>query len=391
MNRIYPIWLVHVLVDRIRKIKRFITSLIFKNKEAIIYKQWGCNKKALLVYVRPVVKLNYKKQCCYTHTNALESGKIVLQLLGLKYNVWFLDCNRTDFYRLVKTRTIKFDLIIGLGTLFDSICLEQEKACKIVYITENNPIISYNNEMQRLKRYEEKYGEKRQLERTNKYYKEEMLKFYSKFIILSDIESFSNLKGEIYSLSPTGFLNPGFSRDSLRNPQTDLLWMGTNSLIHKGLDVLLEAADMVPEVTLHIAGVDVEYIESFKLVVPRNVVVHGFVDIKSEKFLNIVESCSYIILPSCSEAMSTSVLTGMRHGLIPIVIKKTGMDNIPERLRITINSFYPTDIANVLRETKKSNKDELVIIKEALYDYANEEYTIDKYSKRLKEILECIL
>lgn len=44
----------------------------------------------------------------------------------------------------------------------------------------------------------------------------------------------------------------------------------------------------------------------------------------------IFGKCRFIISASCSETLSSAVLTAMRYGLIPVVMTGTGMDNFSE-------------------------------------------------------------
>ena len=60
--------------------------------------------------------------------------------------------------------------------------------------------------------------------------------------------------------------------------------------------------------------------------IPKNVVHIGFINLKSERFLNLMNEASFILFPSCSEGMASGVLTCMNHGLIPIITKECGID-----------------------------------------------------------------
>ena len=62
-----------------------------------------------------------------------------------------------------------------------------------------------------------------------------------------------------------------------------------------------------------------------------NIIHHGFLNLKSISARKIIESCHFLISPSCSEGQSTSVLAGMTCGLIPILTEECGI-NIDENI-----------------------------------------------------------
>ena len=81
---------------------------------------------------------------------------------------------------------------------------------------------------------------------------------------------------------------------------------------------------------LHICGLQKHERKQLILQKRVNIIEHGQIEINSDLFLEINNTCSFIILPSCSEACSTSITTGMLHGLIPIVMRDTGFNRLGE-------------------------------------------------------------
>jgi glycosyltransferase involved in cell wall biosynthesis len=134
----------------------------------------------------------------------------------------------------------------------------------------------------------------------------------------------------IHMLAATALFNPQpdrIARTHGRRP-SGLLWLGASGFVHKGLDVCLEYAAMDPEVTLHVcAAEEPEFMQAFsRAFALPNVVYHGFVNVQSDTFIRIVSQCECCILPSCSEGQSTSLLTAMATGLLPIATRFTGVD-----------------------------------------------------------------
>jgi glycosyltransferase involved in cell wall biosynthesis len=130
--------------------------------------------------------------------------------------------------------------------------------------------------------------------------------------------------------------NPGYQE---KLPQA-FLYLATYPQVLKGLDLLLEVFARNPELYLFVCGQFREEKEFCKvyqaeLFESTNIIPVGIIDITSNLFKRIAALCSYVVLPSCSEGMSGSVLTGMSAGLIPIVSRACGFDET--------DSFYFKD------------------------------------------------
>lgn len=113
------------------------------------------------------------------------------------------------------------------------------------------------------------------------------------------------------------------------NADRHFLWFGSSGLIHKGLDLLLDYFSNHDDLTLHICGPienEIDFINVYKkeLFETQNIITYGFVDINSDRFVNILKKCSFVIFPSCSEGGCVSVLTAIGNGgLIPIISHET--------------------------------------------------------------------
>ena len=156
-------------------------------------------------------------------------------------------------------------------------------------------------------------------------------------IICLDINGYSSGSYERFNL-PTYKIVPSTSPAvrfdpvwrSSRNSKSFLCFSG-NGFIAKGVDVLVEAFVGIPDRTLHIAGPrdDVAFWEAYGEVIEScpNIIYEGFLDVRGRKFNELCGECSFVILPSSSEAACTSVATAMRAGLVPITTYETGVDD----------------------------------------------------------------
>lgn len=142
------------------------------------------------------------------------------------------------------------------------------------------------------------------------------------------------------------FSIPGFTmepspsiptRDHSDRIRKRFLWFGGGGLVHKGLDLVLEAFLSFPDLELYIAGPlfspeeerfrQVYYDELF---LTKNVHALGWVDIDSDTFQWLTSKCGFIILPSCAEGCCGSIITCMKAGLVPVTTPEAGIDISPD-------------------------------------------------------------
>ncbi len=109
------------------------------------------------------------------------------------------------------------------------------------------------------------------------------------------------------------------------------LWFGSSGLVHKGLDLVLEAFAGMPDhelvVCAPVAGErDFEREYQQELYGTPNIRMHGWVDNGSAAFQAIIESCVGLCYPSCSEGGGGSVIVCLHAGLIPLITYETSVD-----------------------------------------------------------------
>ena len=107
-------------------------------------------------------------------------------------------------------------------------------------------------------------------------------------------------------------------------------------------------------------------------------------------FVEIVNKCSYIFMPSCSEAKSTAVLTCMRHGLIPIVTNTMGFNEYREYVTI-IDDFSIDNIKRMIKKSTEIDNEALSKYHKKVFDFSNKYFCLDRYRKDINIILSKIL
>ncbi len=174
------------------------------------------------------------------------------------------------------------------------------------------------------------------------------------------------------------------------------LWFGSGGLVHKGLDLLLDAFAQMPDYHLTICGPinkekDFEAAFEQELYHTPNIDTIGWVDISSQKFLKILNSCVAVIYPSCSEGGGGCVITCMHAGLIPIVSYEASVD-VNADCGIVLENCSLEEIKNKIRTLAAFPTPKLQEMAKNSRDFVREKHTQENfarvYQKTIKEIIK---
>ena len=207
------------------------------------------------------------------------------------------------------------------------------------------------------------------------------------------VNTWENMIRSIHPITATGFDSVKLSeinRD-VKSAKKNFLWFSGAGMLHKGLDLCIEAFRETPDLNLYVAGMKDSdfydfYEEDFKR---QNIHYCGFIDVKSEEYKELCTKCLFCIFPSCSEGVASSVLTTMFSGMIPVVTKEAGVDIQDWGIKIgEINVGYLKDLIKSISEMEDSD---LKIREEKAYMYAMKNHSIEKFRDDFSEILDSIL
>jgi glycosyltransferase involved in cell wall biosynthesis len=142
--------------------------------------------------------------------------------------------------------------------------------------------------------------------------------------------------------------------DELVPPGREFLYFAGSGAVHKGLDLVLEAFERLPGWRLHVVapiGGEEDFLLAYRreLVERPEVTLHGPLDPVGPAFAALVRRCFAVLQPSCSEGQSTSVLTCMRAGLIPIVSREAGVD-VPDGAGLVLHALGVGEVEAAVRE-----------------------------------------
>lgn len=343
-------------------------------------------KRILLCYLG-YAHINKMYQRSAHHTNVCEMFQIIHTLVELDFCIDVCSFDHADALKYVGQK--QYDYILGMGEAFRSAIAEHKEAKSIIYMTENPYYISMQEEEKRIDYLYRRRKVKTKLERTGKFYFPDDEAKANFIICMGETKYYQVLNKPTQRIYPTANRNEQWSNNTDKRKSTNFLVFGTGGFVHKGNDLLVEVFSKHADWNLYLCGRDIKKeIKKLKYLLPNNIHDCGYVGVNSERFLTLISECTYILLPSASEGMPTGVLTGMQHGLIPVVMHGIGMDEFEDYCEY-FDGYKISDIENKLvalvkddRIEDKSNK---------IYQFANEKFSLQQFSKRFKKIIETIM
>lgn len=172
------------------------------------------------------------------------------------------------------------------------------------------------------------------------------------------------------------------------------LWFGSVGLVHRGLDLVLEAFCNLPEYNLFVCGpIDDEddFVRAYykELYETQNIKTVGWVDVNSDKFIDILNNCISIIYPSCSEGGGGSVITCMHGGLIPIVSYEASVD--VDDFGYILKENTVDEITGKIKLLSNLDIDEIKNRRIKTWEFARANHTKEKFASEYKKFVKEII
>ena len=172
------------------------------------------------------------------------------------------------------------------------------------------------------------------------------------------------------------------------------LWLGSYGMVHKGLDLVLEAFTQMPDYHLTVCGsIDEEgdFANAYEDELYRTPNIHtvGWIDLESPEFLQISGRCIALIYPSCSEGQSGGVVTCLHAGLIPIISYESGVD--VDDFGVVLKSCSTDTIKNSIRMISSLTGKELQSRARKAWDYSRANHTRERFAEEYRKSISAIL
>lgn len=332
-------------------------------------------EKVLMCYIKSPF---YSTNKPIKHCNVIESRKIaeVFQEFGYSVDVVDHRCKRKINYS-------KYSMIFGFGNAYRESFNYNKNLKRILYLTGSNP--NFSNEME-AKRLNDIFKRKGKLLKPKRetYWPWVFTAINSDLVILTGNEhtkfTYQDLINDIKTVPVPAVPSNLMPNES---PTKGFLWFGGAGAVHKGLDLILDGMNNFNNnFTIDICGPiksETEFFDLYKGDIQKeNVNFIGMIDPASLEMQHVIKNNSFVILPSCSEGMASSVITCMQHGLIPLITKECGIDI--EDFVIEIKDLTPEAIKDAILRALDLSNNEIEVMRNKAIEYTKK-YSSDLYFK----------
>lgn len=191
------------------------------------------------------------------------------------------------------------------------------------------------------------------------------------------------------------FIYPWPQNKSFDAVRRRFLWFGSGGLVHKGLDLVLEAFAAMPDYHLTVCGPiqrekDFERVYARELYDTPNIHTEGWVDVGSPRFLEIVDGCLGLVYPSCSEGGGGSALTCMHAGLIPVVNREVSID-VPRGCGVELSGCSIPEIQAAVQNLSNRSAAELQEMARGAWEFVREHHTKDTFRAGYRRFAETLV
>jgi glycosyltransferase involved in cell wall biosynthesis len=172
------------------------------------------------------------------------------------------------------------------------------------------------------------------------------------------------------------------------------IWLSGGGMVHKGLDLVLDAFARNPQLELDVFG-NVEgeqrFFEAYRheLTELPNIRLRGFVDTAGSDFAEAVSRAVAIVHPSCCEVTCTAVIAGMAGGLIPIATASTDIEL--DGLGVEVRDDTVEAVEAALLTASSMPTPELAAMSEAAREAAMTRYGRERFLDGLRSTLSELL
>lgn len=347
--------------------------------------------KVLFSYIIDAFLLPPDSPILRTHTNFWQSWKMAQTFVDLGYEVDVIHWTNRRFIPK-ESYVIFVDVrrnMERLGPLMNKDCI------KIMHIDTAHMVFHNAAESNRLLQLQNRRGitlSPRRFEMPNQCieYADYATAVGNDFVV----GTFAYAKKEIFKLpTPCAIAMDWMHRD-WSQCRKNFLWFSSGGLVHKGLDLALDVFKEMPEYHLTICAPvarEKAFVRAYsrELYETSNIKTIGLVDIKSEKFRNIVASCGAMLNLSCSEGGGASVKTCMHAGLVPIVSYESAVD--VHNYGFCLKDCSIENIKRIVSSVANLNPDEIEKRARGAWEYARLNYTRECFAEKYPRVILDIL
>lgn len=354
--------------------------------------------RVLLSYLIDGISNSYDGEKFSGHSNIWESREIARIFVSLGYIVDAIDCRNNSFAPQVKY-DIVFDIYTNLQRLTP---LLHKDALKILYCTGSDPYYQNRAEQERVDNLRKRrncfYQPKRQVK--NPDLSRRSIELADECCLLGNEHTLSTYPAELQkkmhlvTVSASRLGDSIKKQDELVPDEREFLWFFGTGAVHKGLDLLLEIFSQDPNLVLNIVGkvdTDTDFMNIYfrQMHQTENIKYHGYLKPDCERFKDIIKKVFCFIAPSCSESISSAVVTCMQAGIFPIISQDTGV-TLPQGCGICLKDCSIENIRKAVYHVYRMSKTELCQQIHKVQQYALQNYSRERFRFTMGKFLASV-
>jgi glycosyltransferase involved in cell wall biosynthesis len=328
----------------------------------------------------------------HSHTRFWEVRQIIKTFLDLGYSVDVINYNNSTF---IPQQNYAF--FIDSRFNFERLTPLLHKECIKILHGDTAHILFHNAaESQRLLELYQRRGitlRSRRWEQPNKAteYADYITIFGNEFTL----RTYQHCNKPIYLLPvSTTVLLPWPEYKDFDACRNRFLWFASGGMVHKGLDLVLEAFVEMPECHLTVCGPvqkEEDFVQAFykELYETSNIHTYGWIDTESVEFREITNNCVALIYPSCSEGQSGAVVECLHAGLIPIISYESGVD-VHDFGKI-LKTCTIEEIRNAVQMVSSLPIPEIRRMSRASWEYARANHTRELFAEEYRKVITKII
>ena len=279
-----------------------------------------------------------------------------------------------------------------LASLLNKDCI------KILHVTTAHPYFHNEAEMKRLRNLQERKHVTVQARRFMPPNLAMAVEFADYLTLPSEfcIHNFRYVNKPFYLVPfPAEYVYPWLETKNFESCRTHFLWLGSRGMVHKGLDLVLEAFAEMPEYHLTVCGPvaqekDFEKVYQRELYHTPNIRTFGWIDIGSSEFIKLATQCVGLVYPSCSEGSAGAILSCLHAGLIPIISYESGVD-VSKDFGVILKDCSIQEIKEAVHRIANLSAHELKQGSQKAWEFARANHTIENFEKEYRIMVEKLL
>ena len=356
---------------------------LFLSDEVVVHRTAKDAPWALVSYIPFALTHWYDDEFLDEHQSRREMFVIDRVLREAGYNVYNIANSSKR-----KLPNKDFKLIFGLEPVFCKACEEYPNATKVYYAT--GAYVDHQNGMIKklTDEFNAKYATKIPCRRTVEHHKaayqaDKILQIGSEYTKETYPEELRDKITLIHQSTQSVRLLEKIDYA----PENEYFFMSSSGNILKGVPQMVECFAKHPELKLHIVGpLEEDVVEALKDLLTPNIVLHGFMNVNSDGYLNILSKCNFIIYPSGSEGVPGAVLNSMKNGLIPVCTKWASFENI-EDYGYVLSDVTESEVEGGIQWTMSLTKEEIAQMKLKCMNMISNVYTLRYFEKDFQEFI----